>query len=218
MTFDCYGTLVDWEGALTDYLQPVLLAHDVHVFNGTILEFFSEFEPSEQDAGGTYKDVLRRVIDRYGARLGFTPSEEESEGFVECIARAEPFEDTVESLKHLKEHFNLAIVSNTDTDLIAITLKNLEVEFDSVVTAEELGTYKPSALEKAINQMDTKNERILHVAQSPFHDIKPASDMGLSTVQIQRYKESASAVKQVDINPSWSYDSLQDLVNSIHEA
>ena len=218
LTFDCYGTLVDWEGALINYLQPVLLSHDVHVFNGTILEFFSDFEPEEQANGGLYREVLRRVIKRYGSRLGFTPSEEETIGFIECIAKAEPFSDTIEALKILKQHFQLGIISNTDSDLIQLTLPTLEVSFDEVLTAQELGEYKPKALKKAISKIKTPKERILHVAQSPFHDIKPASDLGLDTAHINRVNSEHSAVREVAISPNWTYPDLGSFAAAIETA
>ena len=215
LTFDCYGTLVDWESALTEYLQPVLLSHDVHVFDGTILELFADFEPQEQDAGGTYRKVLQRVMTRYGQRLGFTANEQEIEGFIECIPRAKPFDDTLSALKKLKEHFKLGIVSNTDTDLIATTLEALDVSFDSVQTAEELGSYKPHALGQAIEALNLPKDRILHVAQSPYHDIRPASELGLHTVHIERDYRDGSAVQMIDVQPNWHFANLASFVDAI---
>lgn len=212
LSFDCYGTLVDWESAIIQYLQPVLLSHDVHVFDGTILEFYSEWEPLEQNTGGTYRDVLWRVMSRYGARLGFTPTEEESKGFINAIATAKPFEDTVEALTKLAAHFKLAIISNTDKDLIELTLQSMPTKFHVVLTAQELGAYKPNLemMRSAFDQISRQGKRILHVAQSRYHDILPATELGLDTVWINRRSEHASAVQGVDAEPVWKFENLEE--------
>ena len=212
LTFDCYGTLVDWETAIIQYLQPVLISHDVHVFDGTILEFYSEWEPLEQDSGGSYRDVLGRVMARYGARLGFTPTKEEAKGFVNAIANADPFDDTIEALAKLSEHFKLAIISNTDKDLIEMTLRSMPTEFCAALTAQELGAYKPdlAMMRKAFDQISHHGKRILHVAQSGYHDIAPASELGLNTVWINRRSEHASAVQPVKFNSVWEFETLAD--------
>lgn len=212
LTFDCYGTLVDWESAIIQYLQPVLVSHDVHVFDGTILEFYSEWEPLEQDAGGSYRDVLGRVMSRYGARLAFTPTKEESLGFVNAIAKASPFDDTVDSLVKLAEHFKLAIISNTDKDLIKLTLQSMPTEFCAALTAQELGAYKPNLemMRNAFDQISQQGKRILHVAQSRYHDIAPAGELGLNTVWINRRSEHAPAVQEVDANPTWEFETLAE--------
>lgn len=216
LSFDCYGTLVDWEGAIVGYLQEVLLSHDVHVFDGTILEFYAQWEPLEQDAGGTYRDVLTRVMTRYGGRLGFTATDDETEGFIRAIATAKPFEDTNQSLAKLAENFQLAIISNTDTELIELTLESLASEFQHVLTAQELGAYKPNLdmLTRAFQSIGDGQQRVLHVAESSFHDIAPASALGIDTVWIQRNRERTSAAQQVEINPTWTFDSLAELVDA----
>ena len=216
LTFDCYGTLVDWETAIIQYIQPVLLSHDVHVFDGTILDFYSEWEPLEQDAGGSYRDVLSRVMSRYGARLGFTPTEAETAGFIDAIADSAPFNDTVEALATLTEHFKLAIISNTDEDLIQQTLRSLPVEFSAVLTAQELGAYKPNRdmMQTAFDQISQHGKRVLHVAQSRYHDILPATELGLNTVWINRSSEHASAVQGIDAHPVWEFENLADFAEA----
>ena len=216
LSFDCYGTLVDWESAIIQYLQPVLVSHDVHVFDGTILEFYSEWEPLEQDTGGSYRDVLGRVMSRYGARLAFTPTKEESLGFVNAITKADPFDDTVESLAKLAEHFKLAIISNTDKDLIELTLQSMPTEFAAALTAQELGAYKPNLemMRNAFEKISQQGQRILHVAQSRYHDIAPASELGLDTVWINRRSEHAPAVQEVDAKPTWEFETLAEFATA----
>ena len=217
LTFDCYGTLVDWESAIVQYLQPVLLSHDVHVFDGTVLEFYSEWEPLEQDAGGSYRDVLSRVMSRFGARLGFTPTTAETEGFINAIATSTPFSDTCEALATLSKHFKLGIISNTDRDLIELTLESLPVEFSGVMTAQDLGAYKPNLemMRNAFDQISKHGKRILHVAQSRYHDIAPATELGFDTVLIDRRSEHASAVQNVDANPVWSFETLAEFADTL---
>lgn len=220
LSFDCYGTLVDWQGAIVTYLQRVLLSHDVHVFDGTILEFFSEWEPLEQDEGGNYREVLARVMLRYGKRLGFNATEEEIDGFINAVANSDPFPDVIEALQSLKQYFELAIISNTDTDLIQQTLEPLGVEFDSIVTAQDLGRYKPNPkmLQSAIEQITNGNKRLLHVAQSPFHDIQPMMALGCDCVWIKRETDIGSAVRQADIVPTSAFDTLGEFVADLNES
>ena len=132
-----------------------------------LLEHFALLEPAEQEHGSSYRDVLRRVLKQFGTRLGFVPTEPQLVQFEECIARATPFSDTVDALKTLSESFRLAIVSNTDDDLFALTAPNLEVSFDYVITAEQVGEYKPNlaVFEHALKKFSCSKSRILHVAQ-----------------------------------------------------
>ena len=216
LSFDCYGTLVDWEDSIVQFLTPVLLSHDVHLIGESILEQFAEWEPEEQEAGKTYRKVLSNLMRRFGKRLGFEASDQEVHGFVECIPRARPFEDTVESLERLSEHFDLAIISNIDEDLIRLTLKNLPVPFKYVITAESLGDYKPNKeiMENAFSQLGDRS-RIMHVAQSLFHDISPARELGIETTWIKRNRAVGGAVKVVDATPDWTYDDLSTFTTDI---
>lgn len=217
ITFDCYGTLVDWESAIVDYLQSVLLAHDVHVFDGTILEFYAEWEPIEQETGGSYREVLTRVMRRYGNRLGFTPTDEEIAGFINAITASNAFEDTNEAIQQLAEEFELGVISNTDTDLIQSTLSTLPVNFAFVLTAQDLGAYKPNqdAMATAFEKITADQKRILHVAQSRFHDIAPATKLGISTVWINRENEHGSAAQNVDATPNWEFKNLAQFVTAL---
>lgn len=216
LSFDCYGTLIDWESAIVNYLTPVLLKHEVHLIGESILELFAEWEPEEQVAGKDYRDVLVNVMQRYGNRLGFPPNEEEISGFVECISRGSPFTDTVASLQSLAERFELAIISNTDEDLIALTLENIPVAFKHVITAQSLGAYKPNKeiLTKAFAEIG-ENARTLHVAQSLFHDIAPAHELGIDTVWIKRDRVVGGAVRVVEASPDWTYDDLHSFTTDV---
>ena len=218
LTFDCYGTLVDWESAIIEYLQSVLLAHDVHVFDGTILEFYAAWEPLEQNAGGSYRDVLARVMQRYGSRLGFTPNDDETAGFINAITASSAFPDTNDAIQQFATKFELGVISNTDTDLIESTLSTLPTSFTHVVTAQQLGVYKPNpkAMKTAFEQISGGGtKRILHVAQSRFHYNAPATDLGIATVWINRENEHGSAAQHIDATPTWEFKDLEQLANAL---
>ena len=117
ISFDCYGTLIDWENGILGFMQPLLESYDVHVIDDWTLEFFAECEPLEQARGGTYRSVLGRVLEQFGTRLAFTPGEREKRDFADSIEYWQPFEDTVPALRRLQTKYRLAVISNVDDDL-----------------------------------------------------------------------------------------------------
>ncbi len=205
LTVDCYGTLIDWEGGILAYLQPLFENHDIHVIDEFVLECYSRFEPAAQDAGGSYRTVLAGVLQRFGERLAFMPKQTELRGFANSIEHWQPFPDTVDALKILAEHFALAVVSNIDDELFTLSAKHLQVPFQHTITAEQVGVYKPNPamFDAALKRVEGP---VLHVAQSRFHDIVPATAAGLDTVWINR--PSLGAAKPVDAKPTWTFTSL----------
>lgn len=212
LTFDCYGTLIDWESGITGYLQPLLARYDVHVIDEFLLEAFAELEPQLQAEGGAYREVLARLLQRLGERLAFQPKPEELAGFAGSIAHWPAFDDTVEALAALAGHFELAVVSNIDDDLFAHSAKLLQAPFAHVVTAQQAQAYKPNpkVFELALSQVKAP---VLHVAQSRFHDIVPATAAGLDTVWINR--PSKGAAKPVEASPSWTFTSMAEFAAAI---
>ncbi len=189
ITFDCYGTLVDWESGILGSLRPLARAHGIAATDGEILEAYARLEAEAEKAPyRSYREVLRIVAGSMAREWGFEPTETEREILVEGFARWEPFPDTVESLKALHRRYRLAIISNVDTDLFALTRQRLEVDFDWVTTASEARCYKPdpAVFSLALSRMDMPGGRILHAAQSLYHDIVPASALGLATVWVRR--------------------------------
>ena len=190
VSFDCYGTLVDWETGISDAVGEVLEARGGRMSRGEILGLFAEVEPRVQGSGVylKYRDVLRRVMGLMGSELGVELSESE----LGCLADTLPgwpvFPDTVSALRALKERYRLAIISNVDDDLFAGTAEALEVDFDAVVTAEQVGSYKPDMrnFEVARKRMGVEKERWLHVAESRYHDIGPANRLGIASVWVNR--------------------------------
>ena len=212
LTFDCYGTLIDWETGILGYLQTLLEGYDVHVIDSWVLEFFAETEPEVQARGGSYRSVLTQVLERFADRLAFTPNEGILAGFANSIEHWQPHPDTIPALRRLAEVFQLAIVSNVDDDLFAYSASHLEVPFAHVITAQQVGAYKPAEAMflEALKRVETP---VLHVAQSRFHDIVPATRLGLDTVWIER--PGSSAVGAIEAQPTWTYATLGEFADAI---
>jgi 2-haloacid dehalogenase len=189
LTFDCYGTLIDWESGILGALRPLLAAHGKSLNDDKLLELYGELE-AEAEAGEyqTYRKVLEGVARGCGRRLGFETSEQEARSLPESLKNWQPFPDTVAALKKLKTSYKLAIVSNTDDDLFADTARLLEVPFDWVITAQQARSYKPSHnnFRLALERIALPTEQVLHCAQSIYHDVIPARTLGLATVWVNR--------------------------------
>lgn len=186
ITFDCYGTLIDWEtGLLRDLRASLDLAH--HVTDEQLLASYAEAEAGVE-AGPflIYKDVLRASLARVAAHLGGRVSD--PAGLVTGLVRWEPFHDTCDALRALKKRYKLCIVSNVDRDLFDATARRLEVPFDVVVTAGDVRSYKPgnAHFHEAARRLQIPFSNILHAAQSLYHDIAPASRLGMRTAWIDR--------------------------------
>jgi len=218
LTFDCYGTLIDWETGILDVLHRILSAHGKTIDDATLLKLYADFEQlSENGEFHPYKDVLQSVVRRFGAELGFEPSDDEARSLPDSLASWNPWPDTVDSLRRLKKKFRLAIISNVDDNLFAATRPKLQVEFDEVITAQQARAYKPSLkiFELALSRFGTPRNRILHIGQSIFHDVVPAQKLGLATVWVNRPSARAGvgAVKAADAKADWEISSLSALLD-----
>ena len=189
LSFDCYGTLIDWETGLLSALAPVLARHGRSVPDEELLETFATLEAgAEQPPFRAYAVVLREVIEGLGRRFGFAPDEAERGVLAVSLGDWPAFPDTRDALRALKTRYRLAIISNIDDDLFARTAPTLGVEFDWVVTARQVGSYKPSleSFRQSLARFGAPSDKVLHVAQSLYHDIAPAKSLGLSTVWVNR--------------------------------
>ncbi|MGH7709521.1 MAG: haloacid dehalogenase type II [Vulcanimicrobiaceae bacterium] len=189
LTFDCYGTLIDWESGILAALRPVLAAHGVSLEDEPLLELFAEIE-SDLEAGPyrPYREVLSTSLSRIASQLSFTPSRAEVEAFSRSVKAWPAFSDSVEALRVLKRRFKLAVITNVDDDLFAYSSARLGVDFDWVITAQQAQSYKPSltGFNLAFERIPIPRERWLHVAQSLYHDHVPAKELGLKTIWINR--------------------------------
>ena len=188
LTFDCYGTLIDWESGLLAALRSILKSHGQNLGDRQILEIYGELEPKAQNPYRRYGQVLANVVRGFGDRLGFPVSNAEAESLAESLKGWQPFPDTGAALESLKKRYKLAIISNTDDDLFAATARHLPVKFDEVITAEQAKAYKPSPAPfvLALERLDLPPERVLHVGQSIYHDVLPAKSLHLATVLVYR--------------------------------
>jgi 2-haloacid dehalogenase len=189
ISFDCYGTLIDWETGLLDALRPIAMAHGAAVTDDALLEAFARYEAAvEAGSYRPYREVLGAALRGVGEDLGFEPTEEEVERFGGSVVNWPAFADSTAALASLHERFALAVITNCDDDLFAASADRLGATFDWVVTAQQARRYKPNprGFELAFEQIGLPTSRILHVAQSLFHDHVPAKRLGLTTVWVDR--------------------------------
>jgi 2-haloacid dehalogenase len=189
LTFDCYGTLIDWETGLAEAFRPVLRAHGVDADDEDVIARYARHEAAaEAGAYLRYRDVLAAGLRGVGAELGFEPTATEVEAFSGSVADWPAFPDSAGALAQLKRRFRLGVITNCDDDLFAASNRRLGIAFDWIVTAEQVGSYKPDErnFHVAFERLGLPRERILHVAQSLFHDHVTAKRLGLTTVWINR--------------------------------
>ncbi len=216
LTFDCYGTLIDWESGICDALYPILANHRIEITTDQALELYGELESqAERGEYHEYKTVLRMVLEGIGSRLGFAPTPMELQHFSESVKDWPAFPDSARALQALKQKYKLAIISNIDDDLFAFSAQRLQTQFDWVITAQQAQSYKPSPanFRLAFERIGLPKNKILHVAQSLFHDIVPAKALGLSTVWINRRynKVGFGATPSAQAHPDLEVQDLQTL-------
>jgi 2-haloalkanoic acid dehalogenase type II len=191
LTFDCYGTLVDWERGIAEALERAAGADGVTLDRAAVLRAYHEIEPRVQaERYRRYREVLALTARAVAERLGW-PLAPGREAFLpESLPTWPPFPDTNGALRRLRDAgHRLAILSNVDDDLLAGTRRQLDVAFDFVVTAQQVGSYKPAPGHFAAARERIGAARWLHVAQSYFHDVQPARALGIASAWINRKGE-----------------------------
>src|SRR6267154_645200 len=189
ISFDCYGTLIDWESGILPVLRGLLSDHGQNLADAAILELYAEFEAqAESGPYRSYREVLQSVVRGFAERFNFQTDSAEIDSLHESVSRWLPFPDTVPALRELRKRYKLAVISNIDDDLFAETRKHLAVEFDGVTTAEQARSYKPSInnFEVALRRLGIPPGQLLHAAQSIYHDVVPARSLGIATVWVNR--------------------------------
>jgi 2-haloacid dehalogenase len=147
ISFDCYGTLIDWESGILPTLRTVLANHGQSLPDADVLELYGEFEAqAESGPYQSYRDVLQSVVRGFADRFHFEASSAEIRSLHESVRSWPPFPDTVPALRELQQRYRLVVISNIDDDLFSETRKHLEVEFDGVITAEQARSYKPPSI------------------------------------------------------------------------
>jgi 2-haloacid dehalogenase len=213
LTFDCYGTLIDWEQGILSELKPWVQKNSLAIGDGEILEAFAELEPQHQAETPTklYPDVLTAVYLDLGKRWHIPADLDDAVAFGQSIGRWPAFPDSAASLQYLKGHYKLVILSNVDQVSFAESNKKLGVSFDRIITAQEVGSYKPDPrnfeyLIIELADMGIEKRQILHTAQSLFHDIAPAQAAGLHTAWVNRRKGEAGGGATASLSHSVTPD------------
>jgi len=196
LTFDCYGTLIDWETGILAALRSVFEARGLRPTNDELLEAFGRHEAAvEAGPYRRYRQILGATLRAIGTEHGFEPTAAEVAAFGGSVADWPPFPDSAAALARLATRFRLGVITNCDDDLFAASQRRLGITFDWVVTAQQVGAYKPSVrnFELAFERLGLPRERILHCAQSLFHDHVPAKRLGLSTVWVDQRQGRAGS-------------------------
>jgi 2-haloacid dehalogenase len=220
LTFDCYGTLIDWETGIWAALGPILGNHQMVLEQEPALQRYAALEAA-LEAGPylEYREVLRQVLAGLGEQLGFTPTATEVEYFSASVGDWPAFLDSAAALQALHQKYQLAILSNIDDDLFALSARRLQTTFDFVITAQQARSYKPSLnnFQLAFQRIGQPPAKILHVAQSLFHDHVPAKALGLSTVWVNRRHDrpGSGATPPATAQPDLEVPDLQTLAKTI---
>ncbi|MHB8458518.1 MAG: haloacid dehalogenase type II [Candidatus Limnocylindrales bacterium] len=189
LTFDCYGTLIDWEAGILAGLRSVLGPRGIEPPDDELLERYAASEAAaEAGPYRRYREILGSALLVVARAYGIEPTAAEVAVFGGSVVDWPAFPDSADALARLAERFRLGVITNCDDDLFAASNRRLGVTFDWIVTAEQVGSYKPSErnFETAFARIDVPRERVLHVAQSLFHDHVPARRFGLSTAWVDR--------------------------------
>lgn len=211
LTFDCYGTLIDWAGGLTESFRS-FLGHAVDRKRDEMFQAYVEIEAGlESGPYRDYREVLVLTLERMSARFGFPLPEDQRHALADALPYWTPFADTVDSLRRLRHRFRLGVLSNIDRDLFAGTARRLGVDFDFLICAQDVRSYKPSLGHfRMLNDTEGGFDHVLHVAQSVFHDGQPAKELGLAFVWINRYKETNTTT----VRPLAEFPDLHSLADA----
>ncbi len=221
LSFDCYGTLIDWEPGIRMALRRWAARRHVTVGDDELLELFATFEnriERETHPAPLYPAVLAETLHRIGATVGAEVDESDAAAFGASVGDWPAFADSIDALHRLQQKYRLIIVSNIDRASFAASNRRLGVAFDRIITAEDVGAYKPDephfrALLAQIEAWGLQQNQLLHVAQSLFHDHEPARRLGLATVWIDRRRDrdgygATPPPEDGSITPTWQFPSM----------
>ena len=219
LSFDCYGTLIDWESGIVAALAPWLAAQGIEAERERILAAFSKAEAPQQQAtpGMRYSELLAQVHGAIADDFGLAPDGEAARAFGASIEDWPTFPDSAPALGYLKQHYQLVILSNVDRASFAHSNRKLGVAFDAVYTAEDIGSYKPDPrnfeyLLEHLGARGIAREQILHTAESLYHDHVPAKRFGLATCWIHRRSgkagHGATRQPEAEVRPDFRFETL----------
>ena len=229
LTFDTYGTLIDWESGIYNGLQPLLDKLPLRLERDEVLELFAEYEISRQNENPqqVYSSLLADVSRAMAQKWQIKITDEEAETFGRSVKHWPEFEDSSASLKYLRQHYLMATVTNCDRISYMGSNSRLEIEWDGIYTAQDIGCYKPNLrnfdymFERARRDLGILPHEILHVAQSLTHDMVPATAKGMNKVWINRRHNveglGATAPPQGEYSIEWEFNSMADFVAAHRE-
>ena len=229
LTFDCYGTLIDWEAGILAALEPLAARAKSKPSREEMLEAYGAHEHAQerQTPHLKYSQLLAITYKRLAENWRVPATWDECVAFGRSLHNWAPFPDTVDALKYLKQHYRLYVLSNVDNESFAHTNRKLDVPFDGVMTAEDIGSYKPDLrnfeyLLERLGSQGIRKERILHVAQSLMHDHTAANQMGLASCWINRRhgRTGGGATKQPAATPrlDFQFNSMGELAAAHRKA
>jgi 2-haloacid dehalogenase/putative hydrolase of the HAD superfamily len=211
ITFDCYGTLIDWEGGIVRAFQDEAGKDGIKLDPDDIISAYMREEPAvEAGPYKSYREVLSEAAERVAARLRWSIGPERAGFLANSLAHWAPFPDTNAALERLSRQYTLGILSNTDDDLLAQTRRHFTVDFGLVVTAQQVKSYKPAPSHFVEALRGAGQRRLLHAAQSYFHDIVPTSAMGIPSAWVKRKSEDTA---QLDARPTYVVRDLASLAD-----
>jgi 2-haloalkanoic acid dehalogenase type II len=219
LSFDCYGTLIDWETGIAAVLGPWAQERGLEMTGEALLTAYSghEARAEAEHPGEPYPAILARSFRALGRELGPEVSDEDAGRLARSVPAWPAFGDSRDALAALAGRYQLIILSNVDRDSFAASNRRLGVSFTSVLTAQDIGSYKPSprnfdALLAEAGRLGVKEGGLLHVAQSLFHDHVPAKQAGLPTVWINRRHDQpgwgATPAPAAEVTPDWEFPSM----------
>jgi len=227
LTFDCYGTLIDWETGILAVLRPWARANGVEATDADLIGAYNAAEAAVQmeNPKALYTTVLRSTMDRIASAWNIPSSASARDALANSVGNWPAFADTRAALIELRRHYKLVVVSNVDHASFARTSPLLGVGLDGLVTAEDVGAYKPDvrmlrAGLELVRRWGIAPDQVVHVAQSVYHDITPARQIGLATVWIDRQRqcEAGPARQAIDPLPDVHVHSLQELALIVEKA
>ena len=229
LSFDCYGTLIDWEAGIAAVLRRWAEAHGLQLSDEQLLTAYSTHEAQAEADHATdlYPAILARSMRSLGERLGVPVSDDEAQALAASVAGWPAFPDSAQALQRLSRHYKLIILSNVDRASFAGSNRRLGVTFTSILTAQDIGSYKPSprnfeALTREAQRLGIPQGKLLHVAQSLFHDHVPAKAAGLPTVWINRRHGNpgwgATPAPPANVTPDWTFTSMAAFADAVDAA
>ena len=226
LSFDCYGTLIDWEAGIGSVLRDWADRRGLDMTTEDLLVAYAdqEAQAARNHPTDPYPSILSRAMRGLGKQMDTEVSFDDSHALATSVPDWPAFPDSADALEQLSRHFKLIILSNIDNESFAASNAKLGVTFDAIITAEDVGSYKPApgnfdALDHRIDSMGIPRYRLLHVAQSLFHDHVPAKERGMTTVWINRRHADpgwgATPNPLAEVTPDWTFTSMAEFADAV---